>query len=334
MNERQDNSFEKLPPKRGEILRSGNGRQVPCRKLSYCSLDPVLRNGTLAELSVQTSGNSRKTLIPAHHAKSILGVLVYIDEHIEEPMPLSKLAKIARISPYYFHRLFKAYMSMAPREYIKRIRLMQSAKRLHYSQIPITEIAFEMGYENPSSFTRAFLQLGKKSPRIYRKEKQEHLLQMEVLEKSLQPEYLVRKEETVLFLRKTGDFRVTVIEGIEECRRLFKGRQRCYGMALDDPFILPRKECRFDLCIADSSSIPHSGHWGQKHLLGGKYAVFSHCGPFFTLENTFTHCFFHWHRNEKLRFTGAFCEYVNVIEADVFTERTQVYAKYYVPLID
>ncbi|MES2274085.1 MAG: hypothetical protein V4487_07825, partial [Chlamydiota bacterium] len=45
--------FEELLPARKEILRSGKGRQVPCREWTESSLDPVLKNRDCAELPVQ-----------------------------------------------------------------------------------------------------------------------------------------------------------------------------------------------------------------------------------------------------------------------------------------
>jgi len=45
--------FEELLPQREEILRSGGGRQVPCRNLPDSSLDSALKDRDCAELPVQ-----------------------------------------------------------------------------------------------------------------------------------------------------------------------------------------------------------------------------------------------------------------------------------------
>ncbi len=37
-----EKAFEELSPKRGEILRSGDGRQILCRRLSDSPLDPAM----------------------------------------------------------------------------------------------------------------------------------------------------------------------------------------------------------------------------------------------------------------------------------------------------
>ncbi len=284
------------------------------------------------------------SIVLTHHTESILTVLGYIEANLDEPLFLSKLAKMAHISPYYFHRLFHAYLSMPPREYIKYARITKSANLLQYSHMSITDIAFAMGYEDASSFTRAFLQLIGKSPRIYRREVRHrlHLMNQSILSHKTipTPEYLYREEKTVFFRRKMGDYKETVVECLQECQKEFALKKTqlltCYGVALDDPMAIPRERCRFDICVVAPSSIRCEGHWGQRKLSGGKYARFTHRGPFFELEEVFTSLFHLWHTSckEKLRFSGAFCEYVDLSMDAVISPSTEISAKYYIPVLE
>ncbi len=61
-----------------------------------------------------------------HHMECILRVLVYIENHLSEELFLNKLAKIAHISPYYFHRLFHAYMGETLSDYVTRLRMQRA----------------------------------------------------------------------------------------------------------------------------------------------------------------------------------------------------------------
>ena len=83
----------------------------------------------------------------------------YIEDHLDETLLLEKLAEIARISPYYFHRLFRAYMGETLAEYVQRIRLQRAQEKLRYSDTSITEIAMDVGYESPAAFTKVFNQI-------------------------------------------------------------------------------------------------------------------------------------------------------------------------------
>lgn len=260
------------------------------------------------------------------HVKKILEVLVYIEAHIDEPLLLSNLSKIARISPHYFHRLFKAHVHMTPKEYIKRVQMLQSAKRLQYSHMPITEIALAAGYAEPSSFSRAFLQAMKKSPSLYRKERIVPFSSGDGLPK---PTYVHRSDEKVLFFRKIGNYRETVAQGILKCLEL--DIHSCFGMAIDDPLTVPRRVCRFDFCVKSSSAC--GKEWGQKKIAGGQYAAFAHAGPFSTLEELFTRCFYAlYFSGVRLRFSGSFCEYRDLPRLSEFHKDAFVTATYYVPV--
>lgn len=94
-----------------------------------------------------------------HHMGCVLKVLIYIDEHLDDELSLKQLASVACISPCYFHRLFKAYIGETLTGYITRLRIQRAAGKLQYSDQPITEIALDIGYQTPSSFTKVFNQV-------------------------------------------------------------------------------------------------------------------------------------------------------------------------------
>lgn len=62
------------------------------------------------------------------------------------------------------------------KEYIRKRRLSNSAQQLHCTKLPITDIAFNAGYESLESFTRSFKKHFGVNPREFRKSNQEHLL--------------------------------------------------------------------------------------------------------------------------------------------------------------
>ena len=81
-------------------------------------------------------------MIGKEQQKQIHRVVEYIDEHLNESLPLEKLAKVLTYSVYHFQRTFKAMTGETPVSYIKRQRLENSAHFLIYEQhIPITHMA-------------------------------------------------------------------------------------------------------------------------------------------------------------------------------------------------
>ena len=67
----------------------------------------------------------------AYHMSCIIRVLIYIEEHLNETLELEELAKIARISPYYFHRLFRVYLDETVADYVKRLCLQRAAQHVN-----------------------------------------------------------------------------------------------------------------------------------------------------------------------------------------------------------
>ncbi len=84
-------------------------------------------------------------------------VMDYIEKHIEQPLNLSALAETASFSPYHFHRIFSYIVGETPNDFISRIRLEKTAQLLQDdSKALVSDIAFQCGFINVSSFSRAF----------------------------------------------------------------------------------------------------------------------------------------------------------------------------------
>lgn len=81
----------------------------------------------------------------------------YIENHLEECLSLKQLSEIAFFSEFYFSRLFKLVSGEPIYSFIKRLRLEKAAFRLLAARDElITDIAISVGFENSSSFAKAF----------------------------------------------------------------------------------------------------------------------------------------------------------------------------------
>lgn len=285
----------------------------------------------------------------AYHMSCILRVLVYIEEHLNETLELEELAKIARISPYYFHRLFRVYLNETLADYIKRLRLQRAAQHLRYSSFSITDIALSIGYETPSSFAKVFNQVMGQSPRQYRKTMQSVLkaimerTQSSQQEKmALKPKYAHREDEEILFTRQTGDYNETPDKAFVILKQFLAEKKidlpnvkAFYGIALDDPHIVERGLCRFDACVSLKSTVLGEGDVGRKVLRGGRYAVFTHYGKGTPdeIEDTLDSILRIWYpslREESLGDSAPFFEFVHCLDKTVSEDERQT--NIYIPL--
>ncbi len=255
----------------------------------------------------------------AHHIGALLRALVYIDEHLDEPLQLERVAKLAYISPFYFHRLFHAYVGKTLAEYVTDLRLQRAQEHLSYSDKPITEIALDLGYQTPSSFTKVFNQVLGTSPREYRK-KMQPLLELMIARTSptkeqkemLRPKYVTRREMPVLFVRRVGDYIVTPLDAYKALTQFLEESSikkddigSFYSMGLDDPQIVERSKCRFDMCVRVHVDLKPKGEVGQKILPGGRYVLFIHRGHYSKIEDSLRAIFRCWYPSSHLELGDA-----------------------------
>ncbi|PNW27353.1 AraC family transcriptional regulator [Formosa algae] len=97
-------------------------------------------------------------------------VFAYIDSHLNEDLSLDTLSGIAFFSPYHFHRIFKFITNETLNSYVNRRRIEKAALTLIHKNTGITELAIECGFNDNSSFTRAFKNYYGVSPTVFRKE--------------------------------------------------------------------------------------------------------------------------------------------------------------------
>lgn len=80
----------------------------------------------------------------------------YIAEHLSEEITMSDLSTAAMFSPWYARRIFIEYTGITPSDYIRKLRLRNSALRLRDENCLITDVAFDLGFGSVDGYTRAF----------------------------------------------------------------------------------------------------------------------------------------------------------------------------------
>ncbi|MDR3050546.1 MAG: AraC family transcriptional regulator [Oscillospiraceae bacterium] len=97
----------------------------------------------------------------------------YIDYNIGKSLTLEKIAQVACMSPSYFSSVFKRYCGIALFEYIAQKRIEYAALLLRTAAKSIADIAYTCGFNNLTSFNKAFLRIHGCQPSVYRKRKNE-----------------------------------------------------------------------------------------------------------------------------------------------------------------
>lgn len=91
-------------------------------------------------------------------------ILQYINSHLTEDLSIGKIAEKFYISRYYMMRQFKQETGYTMGRYIAQKRLLL-AKELILSGVPSTQVCFDCGYRDYSTFSRAYRDMFGESPR-------------------------------------------------------------------------------------------------------------------------------------------------------------------------
>src|SRR5947207_6822041 len=170
--------FERIAHDAGHRAGFAHNRLPPLRPLAPLTArarlamrQPELMEEVAIELAAAALGLSAKenrSGAPSPHEGRMSDVLRYMAAHSSGPHTVAGLARMARLSPYYFLRSFRAVTGVTPHQWLLRARLRAAAEKLTASRAPVTDIALDVGFDDLSNFTRTFRAEFGASPRQYR----------------------------------------------------------------------------------------------------------------------------------------------------------------------
>ena len=103
----------------------------------------------------------------SHRIEQIKTVMEYIEQEFASPISLNDLANRAGMNPNYFCRIFKEIIRQTPIEYLMHYRIEQATALLTSSELSITEISLECGFNDYSYFIRLFKRMKGITPKQY-----------------------------------------------------------------------------------------------------------------------------------------------------------------------
>lgn len=137
--------------------------RVPDDAALYALLGLIVREAAAAR-SVRTAA-PRGTLA----AWQLRLVCERIRQTLAEPVSLADLAGSVGLSVFHFARAFRESTGMPPYRYMVSARIEEAKRLLALGDLPVTHIAFEVGYESSQALSRAFRQATGCSPAAWRR---------------------------------------------------------------------------------------------------------------------------------------------------------------------
>ncbi|MEM1113509.1 MAG: AraC family transcriptional regulator [Pseudomonadota bacterium] len=89
-------------------------------------------------------------------------------ENIDQPLTLDQLAGAANLSKYHFSKRYKALTGYSPVKHFLNMKMEQACSLLDSTELSVSAIAVQLGYDDPLYFSRLFSRTVGLSPRSYR----------------------------------------------------------------------------------------------------------------------------------------------------------------------
>lgn len=114
--------------------------------------------------------NTFSSFIPHfdHGDEAILKTQHHLHAHAPEPQTIAMLADMAGMAERTFLRRFTKAAGIKPTEYLQQVRIMKARESLELTTQPIEQIAWQVGYQDPSAFRKTFQKFTGITPAAYR----------------------------------------------------------------------------------------------------------------------------------------------------------------------
>jgi AraC family transcriptional regulator len=247
------------------------------------------------------------------YQQSLQRVISHLTGNLDASADLSYLARLAGLSPFHFHRVFRGMVGETPLELHRRLRLERAACSLRDSDAGVIAIAFAAGYETHEAFTRAFRAAFGEAPSEYRRNPFARPLLAASCGVHFDPGGTTRPFIPCDTGGHTMHVELRFFPALRLATVAHRGPYNQIGAAFsqlgdiagraglfaypgammiaayhDDPEATPPAELRSEAAITVPDDVPLPSELGEMRLDAGTYACTTHIGPYAALGDAWT----------------------------------------------
>lgn len=144
-----------------DVIERDHGRALAMQVAEWFVHDPVRADADRQRLALRVrTGVIHPTVLKA---------IALMEENIEEPLKIARLAERAGLSLGRLERLFQSQTGFSPIQYYMMLRLKRGHALLTSSALSIQEIGLACGFVSSSHFTKRYRRLFHQTPRVARR---------------------------------------------------------------------------------------------------------------------------------------------------------------------
>ena len=211
-------------------------------------------------------------------------VMQYIGDNLDKEIEMTTLSAISGVSSFHLHRIIKSYTGESIGAFIVRTRVETAAKLLLYSNMAISDIAYRVGYNVPTSLSKAFVKHYGISPTQYRRSRRPEVKSKNnpSIDITVEKYSVVELPATnIIYIGSRGNYRLrdyfpTYQKLLDELRQQDKciDNVSYFGLFYNDPNVTCDDYLYNEICVATEQEVEPNGNIEVKRLPCGKYIVF------------------------------------------------------------
>lgn len=247
-----------------------------------------------------------------NYRRRLCKVIDYVHDNLDKDLDVNKLADIAAMSPYHFHRIYRKVADETINATVRRLRLQKAASELIRTDHSILAIAKSVSYSSLEAFSRAFHKQYEETPSQYRATYKQQSLTEENFRAAIphiaqeqssmfDVEFIDLDKQSIIGYEHKGDY-MQIGQAFEKLfmfagtNNLITNETRSFGIYYNDPGTVEKSALFSHACMtvtkALDTTLPHPPE--NLEIPAGKYATVLFKGPYAELEKPYDWLFGQW----------------------------------------
>lgn len=113
-------------------------------------------NALLVELNSAYFKNKEPVNILNTNLSKFIEFKLVIETHLTEQPSINAIAEKLALTTNSLYRIVKEHSGISPKDFFTKRLMIEAQRKLHYSNLSVKELAYELGFNDPDYFSRLF----------------------------------------------------------------------------------------------------------------------------------------------------------------------------------
>jgi AraC-like DNA-binding protein len=154
------------------VLKDEFTRAIEEMRESAVGYQKILAARAQLILALVSAAAQRQSFAGTDILRVIEQAKVILQEQIDQPVNMEKLASDLGVGYSWFRRMFREYTELSPSQYHLQLRINRACELLSRTTLPVAAISERVGFESAYYFSHIFREKTGSSPREYRAKSQ------------------------------------------------------------------------------------------------------------------------------------------------------------------